>query len=80
MILQIPRSDGSGSQATVSVEQSPQDPIWPYGQQNPQYGTMQGRIQALTDFAGTTNRAQRGRPPPVVIWNQRQVTFLGTES
>jgi hypothetical protein len=82
MILQIPVTGGAaGVLATVSAEQQPQDPQNPYGGQSPQFGTMQGRIQNLTDFAGTTNKAQRGPQPPQVIWNQRQnITCLGTET
>lgn len=80
MILQIPVTGGpAGVVASVSTEQQPQDPAWPTSGTLP--GVMQSRVQALTDFAGTTNKAQRGPQPPQVIWNQRQnITCLGTET
>jgi hypothetical protein len=78
VIIQVPRTDGSGSKATVSVEYQPQEPTWPYGGQTVAFGTMQARVQGLSDFTGNTTKQRQ--PPPVIQADALALTNLGTET
>jgi hypothetical protein len=76
VIIQVPR--GLGVSSTVSVEYQPQDPTWPYGGQSTAFGTMQSRVQGLSDFTGTTTRQRQ--PPPVIQADAITLANLGTET